>query len=114
MTVGQRVFELRTYHAAPGKMAALHARFRNHTCRLFQKHGMELIGFWSPADPERAQEVMLYLLAHPSREAADRAWQAFRDDLEWKTAKEESERDGTLVTKIETQFLEPTDYSLLR
>src|SRR5437588_432728 len=95
--VDGRVFELRTYHAAPGKMQALHARFRDHTCRLFKKHGMEIVGFWSPTDPKQAEEVMVYLLAYPSREAADRAWKEFRDDPEWKAAKETSEKDGTLV-----------------
>src|SRR5436305_1879981 len=76
--VDARVFELRTYHAAPGKMKALHARFRDHTCKLFQKHGMEIIGFWSPTKPEKAEEIMVYLLAYPSKAAADKAWKSFR------------------------------------
>src|SRR5437763_10709436 len=89
-----RVFELRTYHAAPGKMAALHARFRDHTCKLFEKHGMTLIGFWSPIDKTEAEEVLVYLLAFPSKEAADKAWKEFQADPDWQKAKAESEKDG--------------------
>jgi len=112
--VNQRVFELRTYYAAPGKMAALHSRFKDHTCKLFKKHSMEIVGFWSPIDPKQADEVMVYLLAYPSKEAADRAWAAFREDPEWKAAKEASERDGVLVKKVESVFLNPTDYSPIK
>ena len=87
-----RVFEMRTYYAHPGKMKALHARFRDHTCKLFEKHGMTLIGFWSPIDKEKAEEMMVYILAYPSKEAADKAWKAFRDDPDWLKAKAESQR----------------------
>jgi hypothetical protein len=109
-----RVFEMRTYYAHPGKMSALHARFRDHTCKLFEKHGMTVIGFWSPLDKKESEEVMVYLLAYPSKEAADKAWKAFRDDPEWKAAKEASEKDGPLVQKVESKFLTPTDYSKLK
>ena len=68
--VENRVFELRTYYAHPGKMEALHARFRNHTNQLFEKHGMTLIGYWSPMDQKQAQEKLIYILAFPSKEAA--------------------------------------------
>src|SRR5438552_17985399 len=91
-----RVFELRIYHAAPGKMKALHARFRDHTCKLFQKHGMTLVGFWSPTDPQKAEEAMYYVLAYPNKAAADASWKAFRDDPDWKKAKADSEKDGSL------------------
>src|SRR4051812_45876791 len=91
--VSHRVFELRTYYAAPGKMEALHARFRQHTNKLFMKHGMTIIGFWSPTDEREAQEKLVYLLSFPSRAAADRNWQAFREDPEWKRVKEESEKE---------------------
>ena len=112
--VDGRVFELRTYHAAPGKMEALHARFRDHTCKLFRKHGMTIVGFWSPAKPAEAEKTLVYLLAFPSKEAADKSWGAFRDDPEWKAAKEASEKDGKLVEKVEQLFLNPTDYSPLK
>src|SRR4029077_734615 len=77
-----RVFELRTYHAAPGKMDALNARFRDNTCELFKKHGMTIIGFWNPRDPKEADKTLVYLLAFPSQEAADRSWKAFSNDPE--------------------------------
>jgi len=109
-----RVFELRTYYANPGKMAALHARFRDHTCKLFEKHGMTCVGFWSPIDKAKSEEVLVYLLAYPSKEAADKAWKAFRDDPEWQKAKAESEKDGPLVKKVESVYLSPTDYSKLK
>src|SRR5262245_42516417 len=109
-----RVFEMRTYYAAPGKMKALHARFRDHTCALFKKHGMELIGFWSPTDEKEAERKMVYILAFPSKEAADKSWQAFRDDPDWKKARAESEKDGKLVERLESVYLNPTDYSPLK
>jgi NIPSNAP len=109
-----RVFELRTYYANPGKMAALHARFRDHTIKLFEKHGMTVIGFWSPMEKDKAEEVLVYILAFPSKEAADKAWKAFREDPDWLKAKAESEKDGPLVKKVESIFLNPTDYSKLK
>src|SRR5947209_3226907 len=105
---------MRTYYAAPGRMQALHARFRDHTRKLFQKHGIQIVGFWSPIEPDKAEEKMVYLLAYPSRAAADRAWQAFRDDPEWQAAKAASETDGTLVIRLESEFFHPTDYSPMK
>jgi hypothetical protein len=72
---------------------------------------MEIIGFWAPTDAKEAQEKMIYILAYPSREAADKAWKAFRDDPEWQKAKADSEKDGVLVKKVESVYLNPTDYS---
>ncbi len=112
--VDGRVFELRTYHAAPGKMEALNARFRDHTNKLFRKHGMTIIGFWQPTDPDKAKTTLIYLLAFPSKEAAAKSWQAFRDDPDWKAAREASEKDGKLVEKVESVYLNPTDYSPLK
>ena len=109
-----RFFEMRTYYAAPGKMAALHARFRDHTCNLFAKHGMTIVGFWSPIDPAEAEKALVYLLAYPSQEARDKSWEAFRNDPDWQKARDESEKDGKLVEKIESVFLTPTDYSPTR
>jgi hypothetical protein len=105
---------MRTYYAAPGKMDALHARFRDHTNKLFQKHGMTLIGFWSPIDAKEAQQKMVYILAYPSKAAAEKSWKAFQDDPDWKAAKAASEKDGTLVAKVESVFLNPTDYSPIK
>ena len=112
--VETRVFEMRTYYAHPGKMAALHARFRDHTNKLFVKHGMTLIGYWSPIDAKEAEEKMVYILAYPSKKAADKSWNDFRTDPEWIIAKNASEKDGVLVKKVDSVFLNPTDYSPIK
>jgi hypothetical protein len=109
-----RVFELRTYYAAPGKMKALHARFRDHTCKLFKKHGMTLIGFWTPAAAKEADKKLIYMLAFPSRKEAEKSWKAFREDPEWKKVKDDSEKDGKLVDKLESVYMNPTDYSPMK
>src|SRR5260370_36072864 len=108
--VDTRVFELRTYYAAPGKIEALHSRFRDHTCKLFEKHHMTIIGFWSPTDEQEAQRKLVYLLAFPSQEAAAKSWKDLQADPEWKAVKEASEKNGELVERIESVFLKPTDY----
>jgi hypothetical protein len=112
--VDNRVFELRTYYAAPGKMEALHARFRDHTNKLFVKHGMTLIGFWSPLDVKDAEKRMIYILAYPSKAAADKSWEAFKNDPDWKSAKSASEKDGPLVAKVDSVYMKATDYSPLK
>ncbi|MSU79358.1 MAG: NIPSNAP family protein [Gemmataceae bacterium] len=112
--VDQRVFEMRTYYAHTSKMDALHARFRDHTCNLFEKHGMTLIGFWSPTDQAEAAQKMVYLLAHPSKSAAERSWDTFRKDPEWLKARDASEIGGPIVAKVESVFLNPTDYSAIK
>jgi hypothetical protein len=103
-----RVFELRTYYAEPGKLDALHARFRDHTTRLFQKHGMTIVGYWMPRE---APDRIVYVLAYKSKEAADAAWKGFREDPEWVKARTASEANGRLVTKVESIYMDATDYS---
>jgi len=112
--VDTRVFEMRTYYPPPGKMKALHARFRDHTNKLFEKHGMTIIGFWNPLDPAQAEEKLIYILAYPSKAAADKSWAAFREDSEWKAAKAASEKEGPLVKKVDSVYLSPTDYSPIK
>ncbi len=112
--VEPRVFEMRTYYAHKGKMDALHARFRDHTNKLFIKHGMTLIGYWNPIDPKGAEEKLVYILAYPSKAAADTSWKEFQADPEWKAAKAASEKDGPLVAKVESVFLKATDYSPIK
>jgi hypothetical protein len=112
--VETRVFEMRTYYAHPGRMKALHARFRDHTCKLFEKHGMTLIGFWSPIDEKQAEQKMVYILAYPSKAAADKSWAAFRKDPDWIKARDASEKDGPIVAKVESVYLNPTDYSAIK
>jgi hypothetical protein len=109
-----RVFELRTYTAAPGKMKDLHARFRDQTCKLLEKHGMTLVGFWVPTDPKGAEETLIYIVAHPSEEAAKKAWASFQKDPDWQKAKAESEKNGKIVDKVDKKFFSPTDYSKLK
>ncbi len=111
VAAGSRAFELRTYTAAPGKTAALHARFRDHTNAIFEKHGMGVVGYWIPSDQP---DVLVYLLAHDSRDAATAAWDAFRVDPDWIAAKEASEAHGPLTAKVESVFMSATDYSPMR
>ncbi|HVS35329.1 MAG TPA: NIPSNAP family protein [Gemmataceae bacterium] len=110
-SVEQRVYELRTYNIAPGKADALHARFRDHTLKIFEKHGMKVEGFWKPLDDKAAEETLVYLLSFPSKDAADKAWKDFGADPEWKQVKNDSEKDGKLVTNVDSVFLTPTDYA---
>src|SRR5262245_30292895 len=103
-----RIFELRTYYAHPGKLDALHARFRDHTTKLFEKHGMTNIGYLTPV--ENPDNKLVYILAYPSREAREKSWKAFLSDPDWKKAAQASEASGPLVAKFESQFLTATDY----
>jgi hypothetical protein len=107
-----RCFELRTYHAAPGKLEALHARFRDHTIKIFANHGMDVIGFWVPMNKEGQYEnTLIYILAFPSRQAKDAAWKAFGADPEWRKVRADSEKNGPLVEKVDSQLMTATDYS---
>jgi hypothetical protein len=104
-----RFFELRTYYAAPDKLPDLLARFRDHTVKLFEKHGMANIGYWVPETNQ--EQKLIYLLAFPSREAREKDWKDFFADPQWQAVAKESERNGKLVTKVDSVFLEPTDFS---
>ena len=110
-----RVFEIRTYTVADGQqLAALHRRFRDHTIGIFNAHGMTSIGYWTPMDTALAQTTLIYLLAHPSREAAAQNWTAFRNDPEWQRVRGASEAAGLMVKKVESVFVEPTDFSPIK
>ncbi len=106
-----RCFELRIYYAdaAPGKLDDLNARFRNHTLKLFEKHGMTSLGYWMPMDNPDNQ--LIYLLAYPSRDAARKSWQEFGADPDWKEVVKQTEANGRLVTKVESTYLAATDFS---
>lgn len=104
-----RCFEMRTYYAAPGKLEALNARFRNHTVKLFEKHGITNIGYWVPA--ENPDSKLIYVLAYPSRDARAASWKAFQADPDWQAAYKASEADGKLVAKAESLFMTATDFS---
>jgi hypothetical protein len=105
------VYELRVYQAAPGKLGELLARFREHTIKLFERHEMKLLAFWTPVDEPQKNEMLVYILQHPSREAAKANWKTFQDDAEWKSVKEKSEANGKLVEKVDSTYLELTDFS---
>jgi hypothetical protein len=107
-----RCFELRTYYAAPAKLEDLHQRFRQHTLRLFEKHGIESIGYWVPMDKDgKPENKLIFLLAYPNREAREKSWKAFVNDPDWKAAAKASEANGPLVTKVENPYLAATDYA---
>jgi hypothetical protein len=112
-----RVFEMRTYYAAPGKLEDLQARFRNHTVKLFEKHGMTNVGYWVPVDQKTGQpsgNTLVYILAYPSLEAHQKSWDGFRADPDWNTVRNESEKNGKLVEKVDSVFLKATDYSAIK
>ena len=110
----QKVFELRTYQATPGNLGNLHARFRDHTIRIFRKHGMEIVGFWSPTSEEERNDILVYLLAHDSQDAADASWQAFGADPEWASVAEESNKNGQILAGVERKYMVATDYSPMK
>jgi hypothetical protein len=106
-----RVFELRTYTAADGKLDLLHARFRNHTGKFFQRHGMTPVFYGKTLDAPLSQNAMVYVLSYPSREAAKKSWDAFRMDQEWAAVAKES---GVGPVKIDSVYFEGTDYSPMK
>lgn len=111
-----RVFELRTYHLNPGKLDDLNKRFREHTNRLFEKHGMTLVAYWMPITPpdDGSGGTLIYVLAYPSVDAREAAWKGFGADPEWIAARTESERNGKLVTKVDSVLMKATDYSKIK
>jgi hypothetical protein len=102
------VFELRTYTTAEGRLPALHARFRDHTMKLFAKHGMRNVMYWTPVDKPN---TLIYIVAHKDRDAAKASWKGFVDDPDWKKAYAASKADGPIVTKVESVYMNKTDYS---
>jgi len=110
----RKVFELRTYTAPEGRLDDLLARFRNDTLRVFEKHGMENVGYWVPADAPASSNTLIYILAHDSREAATKSWAAFREDPEWRAIGERTQANGPIVSSVASVFLETTDFSPLK
>ena len=107
------VYELRTYTTEEGRLPALHARFKDHTIKLFEKHGMKNVLYFTAidADGKSADNKLIYQLAHKSQAAAKASFDAFRQDPEWIVARDASEKDGKIVAKLESQFLNLTEYS---
>lgn len=110
----ERVFELRTYTAAPDKLNDLLARFRNHTLKLFKKHGMTNVVYWTTIEKDGSQPKLVYILAHKSEEAGKASFDAFRKDMKWVKARDESEKNGKLTEKVESMYMTPTDFSTIK
>jgi hypothetical protein len=109
-----KVFELRTYTAPDGKLPNLQARFRDHTIRIFNKHGMKSVGYWVPQDAPARDNTLIYIISHDSREAAKRSWASFQADPEWKKVSAESQVDGRIVSGVVSVFMDATDYSAIK
>ena len=106
-----KVFELRTYTAPEGKLPDLQARFRNHTMRIFQKHGMSNVGYWVPQD---TPNTLIYIISHTNREQAKQNWAAFQKDPEWQKVAQESQVNGKIVARVESVFMDAADYSPIK
>lgn len=109
-----KVFELRTYTSPAGRLGDLHTRFRNHTLALFEKHGMTNVGYWQPTDGPLADNTLIYIVSHDSREAAEASWKAFRSDPSWQKVRTASEANGPIVEKVESVFMKAVDYSKIK
>lgn len=109
-----RVFELRVYHTYPGRLPALQSRFRDHTITIFNHHHITSIGYWVPQDAPQKDNTLIYLIAHPSREEAKKNWAAFVADPEWQQVAKASEADGKIVEKIDSTYMDPTDFSPIK
>lgn len=111
MPSNSTVYELRIYHVNEGKLDDLLRRFRDHTIALFSKHNMKSLAYWTPTDDPLKGKTLVYILEHPSREAATANWQAFRDDPEWQSVRDKSEVNGKLVDQVDSTYLTLTDFS---
>jgi len=111
---GTKVFELRTYYTLPGKLPDLQTRFRDHTTKIFEKHGMTNIGYWVPQDEPAHGNTLIYVIAHESREQAKKNWAEFGQDPEWVKVKTASEANGKIVEKVDSVYMDATDYSKIK
>jgi hypothetical protein len=110
----KHVYELRTYTAPDGKLGELNSRFRDHTIRIFNKHGMKSVIYMTPQDAPDSANTLIYVLEHPSREAAKKSWADFQADPEWVKVAADSQVNGRIVTKVVSVFGDPTDYSPMK
>ncbi|MFN0055605.1 MAG: NIPSNAP family protein [Planctomycetales bacterium] len=106
-----RLYELRTYTTHPGRLPALHARFRDHTMKLFEKHGMQNGMYWVPTDEKLKDNTLIYVVSHASADAAKKSWDAFINDPEWHKVRDASEKDGKIVAKVDAVYMTLVDYS---
>lgn len=110
----EKCYELRTYYSAPGKFEALQSRFRDHTMKLFAKHGIKVVGFWTPSEGAGKDKMLVYVCEYANKDARTAAWKAFRADPDWVKAKAESEVNGSLTEKVEETFMTSTDYANIK
>jgi NIPSNAP len=108
-----RVFELRVYRAAPGKLPALESRFRDTASKLLAKHDLKAVGYWIPDDPPASDNTFIYILVHPSREEAKKNWDAMRADPEFQEMLK-AEQTDKLVEKVDSTYMHPTDFSPMK
>jgi hypothetical protein len=108
-----RVFELRIYHAVPGKVPALEARFRDTASKLLAKHDLKAVGYWVPENAPAWDNTFVYILAHPSREEAKKNWDALRADPAFQEMAK-SEQTDKLVEKVDSAYMRPTDFSEMK
>jgi hypothetical protein len=109
-----RVFELRTYTMHEGKLEHELELFRTSLAKTIEKSGMKALGYWTPADAPKAQNTFIYIVAHDSREAAKKSWDAFRADPALVPMREAAKKEGPSVAKLESVFLNPTDFSPIK
>ena len=109
-----RVYELRMYHTLPNRLVPLETRFRNGEVRVFEKNHMKFMGGWVPQDAPNHENLFIYMLSHENRQAAQKNWDGFRADPEWKKIQQASEADGKIVEKVESTFMDPVDFSPLK
>ena len=109
-----RVYELRIYHTLPGRLPALVKRFKDDTRRIFDQHGITSVGYWVPQDDPIKSNTLIYIVSHPNREAATKDWKEFVGDPEWQKVAKASEADGKIVEKVDSTFMDPTDFSGLK
>jgi hypothetical protein len=109
-----RVYELRVYHTLPGRLPALESRFRDHTIDIFKRHQMISVGYWIPQDSPQKENTLIYILAHESRESAKKNWAEFAADPEWQRVSKASEADGKIVEKVDSTYMNPTDFSAIK
>ncbi len=105
------IYELRVYHCYEGKLPDLLKRFREHTTKIFERHGLKNIAYWVPLDDPAKSNTLIYILAHSSREAAAANWKAFQADPEWIEVRDKSEANGKIVEKVDSTYMAKTDFS---
>jgi hypothetical protein len=107
-----RVFELDIYHAVPGKVPALAERFRSAS-RLQTQHGLHVVGYWIPQDSPAFVDTFVYLIAHDSKDDAEKNWQAFHTDPAFQEYVK-SEQSEKLIQGVDRTYMLPTDYSSMK